>query len=326
MVWIKFVISAVVIVLAADQLAKYGDIIAVRTRLGGMFIGILLLAGATSLPELLTSVSAINQGTPNLAAGNLLGSNSFNMLLLALIDILYRKKRILRNAALKHALSGSLAIVMIGIVLFFILAKIDFRIGWVGIDSLIIIGFYVLAVWLIQKSSPISAVSEVNTEEQGKMSSLAKGVIGFVLAAAVLVFITPWMVRSANEIAEITGLGTTFIGTTLVAIVTSLPELVTTLAAVKIGAEDMAIGNLFGSNMFNMFAIGLTDVFYTEGNFLSAISPDFLLVAVTGLVMTGFGLIGNLAKLEKRIWFIELDALALLLFYILSTWLLYTRS
>ena len=158
------------------------------------------------------------------------------------------------------------------------------------------------------------------------MSSLAKGVIGFVLAAAVLVFITPWMVRSANEIAEITGLGTTFIGTTLVAIVTSLPELVTTLAAVKIGAEDMAIGNLFGSNMFNMFAIGLTDVFYTEGNFLSAISPDFLLVAVTGLVMTGFGLIGNLAKLEKRIWFIELDALALLLFYILSTWLLYTRS
>lgn len=326
MVWIKFVISAVVIVLAADQLAKYGDIIAVRTRLGGMFIGILLLAGATSLPELLTSASAINQGTPNLAAGNLLGSNSFNMLLLALIDILYRKKRILRNAALKHALSGSLAIVMIGMVLFFILAKIDFRIGWVGIDSLIIIAFYALAVWLIQKSSPVSVVSEVNTGEQGKVSSLAKGVIGFVLAAAVLVFITPWMVRSANEIADITGLGTTFIGTTLVAIVTSLPELVTTLAAVKIGAEDMAIGNLFGSNMFNMFAIGLTDVFYTEGNFLSAISPDFLLVAVTGLVMTGFGLIGNLAKLEKRIWFIELDALALLLFYILSTWLLYIRS
>jgi cation:H+ antiporter len=142
----------------------------------------------------------------------------------------------------------------------------------------------------------------------------------------VLVFITPFMVRNANEIAVITGLGTTFIGTTLVAIVTSLPELVTTLAAVKIGADDMAIGNLFGSNMFNMFAIGLTDVFYTEGNFLSAISPDFLLIAMTGLVMTSFGLIGNLAKLERRIWFIELDALALVVFYIFSTWLLFLRS
>jgi cation:H+ antiporter len=326
MVWVKFIFSAVVIVLAANQLAKYGDIIAVRTKLGGMFIGILLLAGATSLPELLTSANAIQQGTPNLAAGNLLGSNSFNMLLLALIDILFRNKRILRNAALKHALSGSLAILMIGLVLYFMLAKIQISIGWVGIDSLVIIAFYVLAVRLIQKSSPAPENQNPEAGDDNKKGSLVKGIIGFVLAASVLVFITPLMVRSANEIADITGLGTTFIGTTLVAIVTSLPELVTTLAAVKIGAEDMAIGNLFGSNMFNMFAIGLTDIFYTEGNFLSAIGPEFLLVAITGLVMTGFGLIGNLAKLEKRIWFIELDALALVLFYILSTWLLYARS
>lgn len=326
MVWVKFILAAGVIVIAANFLAKYGDIIAVRTKLGGMFIGILLLAGATSLPELLTSASAISQGTPNLAAGNLLGSNSFNMLLLAVIDLLYRKKRILRNAALKHALTGSLAIFLIGLVMFFMLAKIDFSIGWVGIDSLIIIAFYVIAVSLIHKSSPITSLIQPNDEVDAKKNSLLKGIIAFVLAAAVLVFITPVMVRSANEIAVITGLGTTFIGTTLVAIVTSLPELVTTLAAVKIGAEDMAIGNLFGSNMFNMFAIGLTDLFYTQGNFLSAISPDFLLVAITGLVMTGFALIGNLAKLERRILFVELDALALILFYIFSTWMLYVRS
>jgi cation:H+ antiporter len=326
MVWVKFILAAAVIVFAANYLAKYGDIIAVRTKLGGMFIGILLLAGATSLPELLTSASAISQGTPNLAAGNLLGSNSFNMLLLAVIDMIYRKKRVLRNAALKHALTGSLAIVLIGVVMFFILAKIDFAIGWVGIDSLFIIAFYIFAVWLIQKNSSVTVVQQPVDEGDANKNSLLKGIIGFLAAAAVLVLITPVMVRNANEIAIITGLGTTFIGTTLVAIVTSLPELVTTLAAVKIGAEDMAIGNLFGSNMFNMFAIGLTDLFYTQGNFLSAISPDFLLVAITGLVMTGFGLIGNLAKLEKRILFVELDALALVLFYILSTWLLYVRS
>ena len=110
------------------------------------------------------------------------------------------------------------------------------------------------------------------------------------------------------------------------ALVTSLPELVTTLAAIKIGADDMAIGNLFGSNMFNMFAIGLTDVFFTQGRFLSVIDPSFLLVGMIGLLMTGMGLIGNLAKLEKRIWFIEIDALALIVFYFSSLWLLFIRS
>ncbi len=134
------------------------------------------------------------------------------------------------------------------------------------------------------------------------------------------------MVKSADEISVITGLGTTFIGTTLVALVTSLPELVTTLAAIKIGANDMAIGNLFGSNLFNMFAIGLTDLFYTQGRFLAAIDPSFLLVGVVGLLMTGMGLIGNLAKLERKIWFIEVDAFALIVVYLASLWLLYAHG
>ena len=84
---------------------RYGDVIAVRTRVGGMFIGVLLLAGATSLPEVLTTISSISQGVPNMAAGNLLGSNLFNMFLLAILDLLHRKDRILRKAALKHALA-----------------------------------------------------------------------------------------------------------------------------------------------------------------------------------------------------------------------------
>ena len=88
----------------------------------------------------------------------------------------------------------------------------------------------------------------------------------------------------------------------------------------------MAIGNLFGSNLFNMFAIGLTDLIYTQGRFLAAIDPSFLLIGMLGLLMTGLGLIGNLAKLEKRIWVIEIDALALMLMYFGGLWLLYLRS
>jgi cation:H+ antiporter len=132
--------------LIAVQLAKFGDIIAVRTRLGGMFIGILLLARATSLPEVLTTISSLAQGVPNLADGNLLGSNMFNMFPLALLDLLHRKDRILRKAALKHAVTGSVTIFLIGLVVFLILADIKIQIGWMGMDSLILLLAYGIGV------------------------------------------------------------------------------------------------------------------------------------------------------------------------------------
>jgi len=116
------------------------------------------------------------------------------------------------------------------------------------------------------------------------------------------------------------------VGTTLVALVTSLPELVTTISALRIGASDMAIGNLFGSNMFNMFALGLTDFIYTDGRFLEVIDPAFALIGMLGLLMTAVALVGNLARLERRIWFIEVDALALFVLYAAGMWLLYQRG
>lgn len=324
MVWIEFLISTGLIVFAAMQLAKYGDVIAVRTRLGGMFIGVLLLAGATSLPEVLTTFSAVYQGVPDLAAGNLLGSNIFNMFLLAILDLSHRKERILRKAALKHALSGSLAIFMIGLAVFFILADIPVKIGWVGLDSIFIMLAYFVGVRLIQTNQLHGSAPEAEIPET--TPTLKKGLLGFGLAAVGLMIVTPWMVSTSAEIAEITGLGATFIGTTLVAVVTSLPELVTTLAALRLGAADMAIGNLFGSNLFNMFALGLTDLFYLQGRFLGIIDPAFLLVGMLGLLMTGLGLIGNLARLERRVLFVELDALALFVLYFGGLWLLYSRG
>jgi cation:H+ antiporter len=324
MIWVEFIVSAAVIVLAATQLAKYGDIIAVRTKLGGMFIGVLLLAGATSLPELLTTISSLSQGVPNLAAGNLLGSNMFNMLVLAVIDVAGQQQRLLRKAALKHALSGSLAVMMIAMVVFFILANIDLQVGWVGIDSILLMLAYGVAIYLIQQNA--NPLLVVETEVPEKFPTLLRGMIGFMIAAGVLVAVTPLLVSSSAEIAEVTGLGTSFIGATLVAVVTSLPELVTTLAALKLGADDMAIGNLFGSNLFNMFALGLTDLFYLQGRFLSVIDPSFLLAASLGLMMTVMALIGNLARIERRLLFVEIDALLLILVYGGGLWMLYMRG
>jgi len=138
--------------------------------------------------------------------------------------------------------------------------------------------------------------------------------------------VTPRLVSASEEIAIITGLGTTFIGTTLVAIVTSIPELATTFSAVKIGAEDMAIANIFGSNMYNMFLIGVADVFLIGGHFIGAIDESFMLVGMLGLVMNVLALVGNLARLERRIWFIEADAALLILIYFGGMALLYMRG
>lgn len=326
MVWLIFSGSAAAIVLAAMQLAKYGDAIAARTKLGGMFVGALLLAGATSLPELLTTISSLSQGVPNLAAGNMLGSNMFNMLVLALLDLLFRQTRILRRVAMRHALTASLATLLLGMAAFFILADVDLHIGWVGLDSLLLLVTYVIGVRLIQSGNLVTAGETVPDADLEGVPTLRRALIGFSVAAGVLVAVTPWLVRSSKEIAEITGLGAGFVGLTLVALVTSLPELATTIAAVRIGAYDLAVGNLFGSNAFNVVTLALTDFFYTPGRFLGMIDPTFALVALLGLILTCLGLIGNLARIEHRLFSIEIDALIIFLVYLGGMWFLYARG
>jgi len=326
MVWLIFAGSSALLVLAAMQLAKFGDAIAVRTKLGGMFVGTLLMAGATSLPELLTGISSLRQGVPDLAAGNLLGSNMFNMFMLALLDLLFRQERILRRVATRHALTASLATLLIGMTAFFTLANIDTRIGWVGVDSLLLLATYVAGVRLIQSGNRGSGGEAVPEEELEGVPTLVRALIGFGLAAGVLIVVTPWLVSSSKEIAEITGLSAGFVGTALVALVTSLPELATTIAAVRIGAFDLAIGNLFGSNAFNVVALSLTDFFYLPGRFLGVVDPSFALVALLGLILTCLALIGNLARVERRLFFIEIDALIILLVYLGGMWFVYARG
>lgn len=325
MVWIVFAASSAILVLAAIKLAQYGDVIAVRTRLGGMFIGVVLLAGATSLPELLTAINSFDQGVPALAAGNLLGSNMFNMFLLAVLDLLNQQARILRRVAMTHALTASVASAMAGMVAFFILADIPLTIGWVGVDSILLILVYVAGIRLIQQNGQASSTA-VEAPAGGPVMPLWRAILGFVAATAVLVVITPWLVRSSTEVAEITGLGTGFVGTTLLAMVTSLPESVAVIAAARLGAYDMAVGNLFGSNVFNMFALGVSDLFYTPGRFLGAIDPAFALVAMLGLLLTVLALIGNIARVERRLIFVEADALLIMVVHLGGMYFLYSRG
>jgi cation:H+ antiporter len=325
MMWLQFLISAVVVVIAAVKLAEYGDVIAVRTRLSGMFIGTLLLAGATSLPELLAAINALALDSPDLAAGSMFGSSMFNMFMLGVLDLLNQQARILRQVAMNHALTASLASLLMIMAIFFIMADIDLMIGWVGVDSLLIILAYAGGIRLIQQQGG-TPPADVAALDDTSIPSLGRAFLGFGAATTALVFITPFMVDSANQIAVVTALGTGFIGATLVAITTSLPEMVATIAAVRIRAFDLAVGNLFGSNLFNMFALALTDFFLLDGRFLAVIDFDFALVGMIGLGLTALGLIGNIARVERRLLFLEIDALLILIVYFLGMYYLYTRG
>ncbi len=330
-VWVTFILSAALIVVSAMQLAKYGDVIAARTKLGGMFIGVLLLAGATSLPELLTSINSIRMGSPELSAGNFFGSSAFNMFILAILDVLVRHQRILRTSQGKHLVSGGFAVFICTLVIFSlvsnsVLNEIGFSIGWVGIESIIIMLFYVLAIYMIQQSEQDNVSTEMTEEELSEIPSLKVGLLGFAAAAIVLGIVTPFMVRASEQISEITGLGTSFVGSTLVALVTSLPEMVTSISAISIGAADMALGNLFGSNMFNMFGIGIADVFYTKGRFLSTVDSSFIVVCMLGVLMTTFGLLGNIVRFKRIGKIMDVDSAIMTVMYFAGMYMLFVLS
>lgn len=326
MVYLQFLFSAAIVVIAAMKLAEYGDAIAVRARLGKLFIGSLLLAGATSLPELLSAINAIQLKVPNMAGGSFFGSGMFNIFMLAILDLVFHRVRMLRRVAATHALTASLGMLLTGLATLFILADIDMpRIGWLGFNSLAMMAIYIGGIRLLQGRGE-STVQVETVENAPSVPKLAEALFGFSLACLLLVIITPYLVASANEIAELTGLGIGFVGATLIAITTSLPEMVATISAARIGAYDLAVGNLFGSNIFNMFALGLTDIFYTQGSFLDVIDNSFAIIGLLVIILSCLGLLGNLARIERRIFFVEIDAFLILIGYFLGMYLLYIEG
>lgn len=326
--WLIFLVTSAVVVYAAFKLAEYGDVIAVRTRMGGLLVGTILLAGATSLPELVASISSFSLGLPDLAAGNFFGSNMVNMALLAVIDTMNPHIPLLRTHALDQTLTAGLAALLATFATLFVLADLNVTIVWIGPGSILLIVLYFAGVWLVRQEGAAGAAPVTAQQEQPgpEFPSLRRGLIGFAIAAGVLVAVVPFLVQATSDIAKITGLGSSFVGTALLSIVTSLPELLAALAAVRIGATEMAVGNLFGSNVFNMFGLALADFFYAGGSFLDAISNDFAIAGVIGILMTLMALMANLARIERRIRFIELDALAIFITYLLGMYLLYMRG
>jgi len=320
-----FLFSAFVVIVAGIFLTISAETIAVRTKLGKLVVGGVLLAGATSLPELFVDLSAVRAGMPDLAVGDLLGSSIFNLLILATADLLHRgRTSFFTPTAAKHALSACLSIVLTGIVVLGIIIREKMTWEFLGISlplwvMLFAYGGGIRLVYVDQKFR-FKRFKEMVEEEPPRFSlKVAIGI--FLLCAMTLGFVAPVLARAAGEIAEITGLGKTFVGSTLLALSTSLPELVSTLTAVRRGSFDLAIGNIFGSNTFNMLLLIPLDFIFT-GGILQSVSPEHAFTGIAVILATAVTTMGQLYQVEPRRPFIEPDALLVMSICLLSFYLL----
>lgn len=313
------------------RLARYGDAIAEKTGIGGIWIGLVLLAAITSMPELVTGVSsAALVGSPDLALGTLLGSCSLNLAILALLDILHHHTPILSQASPRHIASAGWGILLIAIAGASILAGIKFSelaLGWVGIPSIIIFVVYLVGMWRVFRYERNHQQMTQTVSRKYEEISTRTVYLRFALAAVAIIAAGIWLSYIGDEIAAVTGWGATFVGSLFLAITTSMPELVVSVAALRLGAADMAIADILGSNMFNIAIVAPVDLFYTQGAILCSASSSHLITAAVVAIMSLLVIIG-LRFRQKRKTFVVVSwyALALIGIYAFGAYALFSSN
>lgn len=325
-----FVVAGVLLVLAGSSLTRAADAIADHSGLGRVWIGSVLLAAATSLPELATDVSAVRLGAADLGAGDLFGSSLANMLILAAIGLVPPVGRIFRSAAPTHAMTACLAITLNAAAGLFVFLHVP-RAGWpVGPESVLLAGGFVVGMRVVYAQgaggSAAAAGETRGRDPHRSRPHLVRASVRFGIAALAVLVIAPWFAWSAKQIAELSGLGNTFIGTWLVGLSTSLPEVVTCIAAVRLGAVDLAIGNLFGSNAFNMAIFLAMDLAYPAGSIFGVLGPGHVLSALLAVVLMAVGLAAIVLRTVGRWKLLEPGGLLMVLIYLGGLWALYSRA
>jgi cation:H+ antiporter len=322
---VVFLLSAAVLVRAGASLAGYADQIAERMRMSRLFVGTLMLAFATSLPELVTDITAARADAPDLAVGDLLGSSMANMAILAIIDLLYRG-RVWPSVELGHARVAAVAIGLTSIAVLSILTGSEAGIGWVGFAPILIMVLYILAIAWFRRmpllarpgldDHRIPMQKPTGWSEKAAQYSLGKLWFGFGVAVSFIFMSAPVATLAVKAIAEHTGIEQSFLGAALLAVTTSLPELVASIASLRIGAYDMAVGNLFGSNVANMSVLLFADIAYTEGPILAAVAPAQAVAGVGAILLMAIAVAAIVGESERtRLRQLEPDAIALLLAY-----------
>jgi cation:H+ antiporter len=329
LLWIEFILCSAVIVLCGTKLSRYGDVLAEKTGLGRAWIGLILMASVTSLPELITGISSVAlAGAPDIALGDVMGSCVFNLAIISLMDMLHGPTPLFARADHGHILSAGFGIILIGIASASILAHdLIPSLGGIGLYTpafIVIYGIGIRSVFLFEKKKIAKFVDEMARALHYEAVTKREAVIKYLLNSLVIIAAAAWLPLLGARLATATGLGQTFFGAVFVAMTTSLPELVIAIAALRIGAADMAIANLFGSNIFNIFILAIDDIFYTKGPLLADVSSTHAVTGLMAVLMTGIAIVSLTFRIEKKVILrLGWDALALIMAYVVNIYLLY---
>lgn len=315
-----FAAAAAVVWVAGTRIARYADAIAEKTGIGREVLGILLLGGVTSLPELAVASTAAVSGHPALSVNDILGSAAINVVIIALADAMLGRDAITSVLASPGVLlQGVLGIVLLAVVAAATLAPALPLAGASAWTWLLILGCGT-SILVIARSQSAQAWTAVQRGRQEAVQQEAEGslralVTRTALAGAAVLVAGFFLAKTAESIAVQTGLGTSFVGAVLLGASTSLPEVSTVLAAVRLRRYEMAVADVFGTNVFNVAILFLVDLLYAGGPVLAEGGRFAGFAALLAVVLTALFLAGMIERRDRSVLRMGYDSLAAVVIY-----------
>lgn len=283
-----FLVSAAAVVRSGLSLSKAGDQLADATGLGRMWVGTILLAVATSLPELVTNLAAVRLDAPALAGGNILGANMLNTVTLVVLVSLF-PAAVVRPIGRDQQILVGLALLLTGIVVAAVGFGSEWNLGPVGMGTFLIVWGYIIGIAFVLRALDNEAKVDSRGEHEPAVQVSVGRVWGrFALAAGGVFLAAPLLAASADRLADILGISGSFMGVLAVALVTTMPEMSVTWGALRLGSEAMAFGNVYGSCAFNILILAFADLLYPKPIFL-ALDRSHIVAGVGACVLMALG-------------------------------------
>lgn len=348
-IWLNLLLfsgAAGVVWYAGTKLERQADAIAWRTGLGHAFIGMLLLAGATSLPEVATTVTAVWIGNLSMAVHNLLGSVVFNTAALAIADAVSGRSALThRSPRYVLFMTGGGVVLLLSILLMAGsmakgIAETGSAADWLfhaRFWEVLVILAYLGMVYMTHRGQshprwkPISAPADSGKEEERQFEqalayrdwSSAKLYSAFGAASLAVVAAAWLLTQSGDALARQTGLGEGFVGFALIALATTLPEISTTVAAARAGNDNMAVSNIFGSSAFVLLLLGLIALFIGSEVWVLVASPSGSFAIGLGIIVTLTYLWGLLEREDRTFLRMGWDSVAVVGLVLGGSWVIY---
>ncbi len=318
--------------LAGARLARYADQIGHLTGLSEGLLGLVLLGGITSLPELAVGVTASVSGSPTLAVNDVLGSASINLVILALADVVYGRHALTSTPPTPQMmLQGVLVVLILALVVAPTIAGDVLLLG-IGAWSWVMIATFIGAVWFIAKAQDRRSWVPADRKEKANQRIertpdgryTLRQLVARTAAVAVVILAAGFLLaRTGEALAEQTGLGTSFVGAVMLAMATSLPEVSTVLTAVRLKRYEMAISDILSTNLFNVMIIVLVDAIHQGGPVLMEAGRFAAFGALLAIVLTTFFVLGMIERRDRTVLRMGIDSLAVLLCYSAGVVVLY---